>query len=730
MNLTEKKISPSLEELTKKLKETVKKEGAPFVQRNILAAESFRQTQGEPFRILRVAHATAYIFDKMPVLIRDGELLVGWHPNTHPDENMQNSIRKSVEYLITENYWVSASEGHMSPDYETILKTGLEGIKKNIQKIMSTLNPVDPETPGKIAFYESAGISIDALQNFIQRYATLAKKMADETTDEIWRNQLLDISNVCFSITKEPPHNFQEALQLVWFIFLSVAIENGISHICFGPGRMDQYLYPYYLSDKQSNSFDKKKFEMLVDQFFIKCNEFDKSPTMSAVIMAVGGRKPDGTDATNELSYEFLKVSDRVQMYFPGVDVLWHKDIDDKFMTASVNLLKNGKGQPSFFNSDVIVKGLLRYGIPFSHAVDHIPSTCTETSIMGRSNPWVAWPYINVPMCFLYALFGGKHPITKTQDHPRTDLPHTWQELKKEFFKHLEYEIQQGIANGIKNQLLESWYRPFPLLSCFIQDCIGKGKDISHGGALYNFLQPEAVGVSNVVDGLVAVKTLVEEQKKYTLNDFRKAICADFDGYEDLHGAILRDCPKYGNDTDWINKLFAEVTGGWCSCIEGHKNFYGGPVFPGFLGWTVWIDFGKKTPATPDGRKAGSPLANSLAPCTGVTVKGIPAMMLSASEFDHSRGLGGMTFNIRFTPSVLKTDNGVDKLKGLIEACFDIGIYQTQINLVSSEVLKDAQKHPGEYTDLFIRIGGYLVPFILLPEDAQNEVIARTELDV
>ncbi|MBI3911671.1 MAG: hypothetical protein HY320_12170 [Armatimonadetes bacterium] len=717
------------EKATRQIRETVIREARPFHERTLLAAESFRQTEGEPFRILRVARATAHILGKMPVQIRPGELVVGWHPSTHPDEPMQRAVQEATGYLRAQNYWVSASEGHMAPDYETILKIGLGGVTRRIEELAAALEPTDPETPEKRAFYEAARLSMEAFQGVIRRYADLARRMAAETKDNEWRQALQETAHICDHIATQPPHTLREALQLVWFIFLCVSIEAGVSHHCFGPGRIDQYLYPYYRREQGMGVLDERQLDILIDQFFIKCNEFD-GPSMSALIVVLGGRKPDGSDATNELSYRFLEAADRVRMYFPGIDISWHNDIAPAFMRRAVRLLRNGKGQPAFFNSGVIVKGLVRYGIPFAHAVDHLPSTCTETSIMGRSNPWVAWPYVNIPMCLLYALFDGRHPIRDTQDRPATGVPHTYQELKDAFFQQLEYAAHQAIATGLRDQLLEAWHRPFPLLSCFIQDCLGRGKDISHGGALYNFLQPEAVGISNVVDGLVAIKTLVEEQERYRLDDFRRAIRTDFEGDEDLLHAILRECPKYGNDTGWINQLFSDVAGGWCSAIEGHKNRFGGPVFPGFLGWTVWIGFGRETPATPDGRKAGTPLANSLAPCTGVALKGTPATLLSATELDHSRGLGGITFNVRFAANALAGDEGPDRLKGLIEAGFDLGIYQIQVNVVSVGVMREAQKCPQDYADLFVRIGGYLVPFTLLPADAQNEVIARTELEL
>lgn len=719
----------TLSEATRRLKDIVLTEGSAFDERILLAVESFRTTEGEPHFPIRVARSTEHIFGTMPLLIRDGEILVGWHPNTHANVERKDEWDEALTYWGRLLPGVCASEGHMAPDYETILSSGLWGIGQRIIDLEKECNPTDPSTPPKQVFYRSALISLRAFQQLIHRYEELARVMAEEVGDATWRRELMEVAEVCEHIAEHPARTFREAIQLTWFVFLALCIENGTSHGCFGPGRMDQYLYPYYRREKDLGTLDEEQFHALLDQFFIKCNEFS-GPSMSAVIMGAGGRKSDGSDATNELSFRMLEASDRVQMYFPGIDVLWHSDMDEKFMHEACRLLRNGKGQPSFFNSDVIVKGLERHGVPREHGVDHLPSTCTETSIMGRSNPWVAWPYVNIPMCLLYAMFDGKHPIKGTQDRLATGIPQSYDELRTAFFNQLEIATQDAIARGNREQHVASMYRPFPLLSCFIQDCVGRGKDISSGGALYNFLQPEAVGISNVVDGLVAIKTLVEDTKRYTLDDIRSALAANWEGWEELQKAILRDCPKHGQDVNWVNDLFAAVAGGWCSNIEGHKNYLGGPVFPGFLGWTVWIGFGNETPATPDGRKAGTPLANSLAQCTGVDITGTPGVMLSTCQLDQSRGLGGITFNARFGTNALATTQGAERLKGLIEASFDVGLYQLQINVASVESLRKAQDNPDAYRDLFVRIGGYLVPFTLLPLDAQEEVIARTELEL
>ena len=711
------------------LREDVLADAASYGKRLVLVAESFRETEGEPYRGLRTAHATHRIFERMPLKIRRGELLLGWHPNSHPDEAAAKAIEAARAYLRGQTYWVAASEGHMAPDYETLLRDGLAATLARIAAHRAQLDPFDPATPEKAAFYDSARVSVEALQLLIRRYAALASEMADAADEEWWAAELRASAVLCQRLATEPAQTFREAVQLSWFLFLAVCLEAGESHHCFGPGRPDQYLHPFYVRDREAGILDDVILHALLDQLFIKCNEY-QGRGMSAVILVLGGRKPDGSDATNELSYEFLESCGRVRTYFPGCDISWHRDMDSEFLRRAVALLRNGNGQPSFFNDEAICRGLVNAGIPFEHAVDHLPSTCTETSIAGRTNPWVAHPYVNIPMDLLYALFDGRHPTNDTQDRPATGLPHTYNELRDAFFRHLKATADNAVATVLRHQWHASMYRLFPLLSTFIRDCLGRGKDIARGGCDYTFLQPEAVGVSNVVDGLAAIKVLVEDCQRYTLDDFRAAVRDNFEGHEELLDAIRRDCPKHGNDVEWVNGLFADVAGAWCTHLEAHTSRYGQRVFPGFLGWTVWIHFGEQTPATPDGRLAGLPLANSLANCTGVQVKGFPSLVLSASKFDQSRGLGGITFNVRFGANSLAAEGGVDRLKGMIEAAFDLGTYQVQVDLASSDVLREAQQHPENHDDLLVRIGGYLVPFTLLGQKAQEDIIARTELEL
>ncbi|HUT73951.1 MAG TPA: pyruvate formate lyase family protein [Armatimonadota bacterium] len=718
--------SGRLSEASEHLKQTVLAEAGPFWERDLLAAASFRETEGEPCRQVRVAKATAHILAHMPVRIREGELLAGWHPSTPLTEETKRARTEAVQYLSRHNAFAFGSEGHLAPDYPKILRVGLEGIRREFEERQRAVDPTHPAGAGQQVFYQAAGISLEALQGLIRRYGERALEMAATAADSGWAEGLRHIAEACDYIATAPPRTLREAIQLVWFVWMAIAIENGVGHTCFGPGRMDQYLYPFYLAERTAGTLDEALLQELLDQFFIKTNEFD-GREMSAVIIGVAGRKPDDSDATNELSYLMLETADRVQMYFPGIDIAWHQDLAPDFKRAAVRLLRNGKGQPSVFNDAIIIKGLMRYGVPFEEAVDHLPSTCTETSIAGRCNPWVACPYVSLPLALNRALFGSRPP-EKWEPGAADGLPQTYDEFKHAVHREIASMAKEAVASGLRQQMLESWHRPFPLLSCFIQGCLEGGKDISHGGARYNFLQPEAVGTTNVVDGMAAVQLLVAEQARYRLDDFRQAVRDNWEGHDELRRAVLGECPKHGNDVPWINDLFAEVAGAWCSAIEGRKNYYGGPVFPGFLGWVVWYDQGDAVPATPDGRRKGEPMANSIGPATGVKPKGIPAMMLSLSKFDHSRGLGGMVTNVRLQANALRDEAGVERLVGLIEACMEMGIYHMQFDLASSEKLRDAQAHPDNYSDLFVRIGGYLVPFTLLPPPVQEEVIARADM--
>ncbi len=710
------------------LRELVRVEAMYYAERVLLVAESFRASEGEPWREIRWARATEHLLAHCPIAIRRGERLVGWHPSSHPDEETRARIEEATQYLRSQYYWHGGSEGHMALDNPTILARGLDAILDEIRTRRAGLDLLSPESPEREVFYNTAETSLCAFQAFIERYATLAAELADEETDAAWASELREIAALCGRIAHEPAGSFREALQLAWFCYLGVAMEAGGGHHCFGLGRIDQYLLPYLEADRAAGALEEALVDELLDQAFIKCNEFAGNE-MSAVIVGIGGRKADGADGTNELSARALRASDRVRMYFPGIDIAWHKDMPRAFVRDACALLRNGNGQPSFFHDEAIIRGLVRHGIPYEHAVDHLPSTCTETSIQGRSNPWVAWPYMNLAHALLAALTGGVRPDNGGQLGPETPLPTTWEELLHAVDEQLRATAHRAIEMSLRHQAMEARSRPFPLLSCFIEGCVERGVNISSGGATHNFLQPEAVGVSNVVDGLAALKVLCFDEGRFSVERFREALAANWEGHEDLLTAVSRDCPKYGNDDAWVNDLFTWVTSRWCDHLEPHRNYFGGPILPGFLGWTVWIDFGNDTPATPDGRRAGEPLANSLAPRSGVRLKGTASTLLSASGFEHARGLGGSTYNIRFARPALLEESGPERLQAIVETALgELGLYMLQIEVTGAETMRAAQEDPGSYEDLLVRIGGYLVPFTLLPRHAQEEVIGRAEL--
>lgn len=701
---------------TRALREEVLVEASPYEARALIVAEAFRATEREPWAQKRWAAATAKVLAECPIRIRPGERLVGWHPSTHPDESLQRQIHEAHAYLASEGIYVAASEGHMALDYPRILSEGLDRILARVRATREAVPLVSPGRPHIDVFAEACETSVMALQGFIERYAQLARKEASRTADSEWGDELMRIARDCAHVAHGPAETFRQAIQLMWFALLGVALEASETHHCFGPGRIDQYLLPYLEADRARGILSDAELDDLLDQLLIKCNEFHGRDLMSALIVVIGGRTPAGDDGTNELSYRILRSSDRVRMYFPGIDISWHPGMPEDFVLEACMLLRNGKGQPSFFNDTAIVEGLARHGVPFQHAVDHLPSTCTETSIAGRCNPWVAWPYVNLADSLLHALHEANDDVS-------------WQDLLEATDRQMGAAAEDAVRRGIMDQAVAAIHRPFPLLSCFIEGCIESATDISHGGATYNFLQPEGVGVVTVVDSLAAIKHLVYDQGRWKLAEIRQALADDWEGHGDLLRAVNLEAPRYGNDDPWVNELFARVAGTWCDCIEGKLNYHGGPVLPGFLGWTVWIDYGWQTDATPDGRRAGDPLSSSMAPRSGARLRGVPSMLLSAGQFDNRRGLGGTTYNLRFSSDDLATEGGAERLRALVETALGkVGLYMLQIDITSTSTLRAAQESPDDYRDLFVRVGGYLVPFTYLPPHAQEEVIQRTEL--
>lgn len=711
---------------TARLRERVRREAGPFLERPVLLAEAFRASEGEPWHNVRWAEATAHLLASCRLTILPEERLVGAYPSSTASPDFA-AIDAANDYLYSQNCGLVTPTGHIALDYPGVLAWGLDRVTADVRHKRRTVRLLDPRRPEKLAYYEAADIALTGLRNFIDRHARLATELAETESDPERRSELAEIARICAQVAHGPARTFREALQLSWFCLLATVLELGPSHESVSPGRADQYLWPCYAAEQSAGSLDEALVDDLLDQWLVKLNQFSHGRSRLMTV-CVGGRRPDGVDASNELSFRLLRSSARTRMHMPGLALLWHAELPDELLLEGCRLLGNGNAQPAFFNHDLIIEGLQRHGVPFEHAVDHLPGGCGGTSIAGRSGTWVAEAAVNLPVSLLCAMFGGKDPRSGDVVGQATPVPKGWNALLDALDAQLAHAAHRAVAAGIEVQSLAARLRPLPLLSCFIQGCLQRGIDVSQGGALYNFLEPEAVGLANVVNSLAAIRSLVYDGRRCTLEELRQALSDNWNGHELLRESIRRTAPRFGRDDPQVNGLFAYVAGSWCDHLEGCRNYFGGPVLPGFLGWQAWTELGRETPATPDGRLDCEPFADNLGALCSLDGDEVEQLVLSASGLDLTRILGGIGASIRLPDGALRTPEGPVRLKGKILRAFaELDAFMLEVDLTAAAELRAARHEPDADQPVMIRVGGCAVPFGDLPPDAQDTIIARQE---
>lgn len=676
-----------------------------FDERLVLAGEALRECISEPYPVLRNARVLKHILENMEVRIRPDDLLLGYHPKRRfPEESLQRA-REMLSLLPP----APGMEGHMVIDFTGILMKGLGEIRREAQRRSEKLNPSSPDTPLKRAFYRAVVMCLDSASAFIRRYAELARAEARVACSKAREAELKEWSEVCEKISTEPADSFREAVQLAWFAYLAVCIENGTSHACFCPGRMDRYLLPFYERDIRAGRVSKEEALELICDFYAKTNEFNND---APVVVMLSGEWRKGEDATSELSYLLLEASELVRLVNPSLAVSIHPGTPRQFKEACGRLLRNGRGYPAFYNDEVVVPCLLRHDVKEDDVYEFVPCCCVELTVSGKSNPWVASGYINIPVCLLEALNEGAS---------------SYEKLYEKFKRKLSEAIAGNAEAMNEAQILKSLHRPFPLLSAFVLDCIEKGKDITAGGARYNFIEPEGVGIPNTADSLYNIKKFVFEDGELSLEELCLALERNFDGCEELRLKLFNNPVAYGNDIDEADEIASDIFNFFLEECEKYRTPLGGSYGGGFLCWRMHYVLGSQTPATPDGRKAWLPLADSIGAVQGKARSGPTALVKSATKFDHSRALGGLALNLKFSPSSLESEEGLRKMLTVLDTYFQRGGFQTQINVVQKQTLLEAQNKPEEYRDLVVRVAGYSAYFTHLERELQDEIIARAE---
>ena len=806
--------------------------------RAVLLTESYKKTEGLP-QVKRRALAFAHILKNIPITIRPEELIVGsatkkprgcqvfpeysykwlweefdtvagreadpfyiseetkktlagvypyWEGKTTcelAEAYMAPETLRAIEHnIFTPGNYFYNGIGHLTVDYKKILEKGFDGLILEAAEELEAHSVSEGDYPKRREFLESVIISCRAAADYALRYAELAERTARTERDEKRKSELLKIAENCRRVPKGPANSFMEACQSFWFVQMLLQTESSGHSI--SPGRFDQYMYPYYKNDLDSGVITRAEAQELLDCIWVKLNDLNKVRDAASAEgfagyglfqnLCVGGQTADGLDATNDLSYLCIQASMHTQLPQPSFSARIWNGTPDEFLLKCAELTRTGVGLPAYYNDEVIIPSLMSRGLTLEDARDYNIIGCVEPQKAGKTDGWHDAAFFNMcrplELVFSDGEDNGEQVGIKTGDVTKMA---SFEEFYDAYKKQMEYAMKLLVNadNAIDTAHMERC--PLPFQSSMVEDCIKRGKSIQEGGAVYNFTGPQGFGIANITDALLAVKTLVFDEKKYTLNDFKNALCDNYgrglspeeaeraacgiverlssqgrhvsreqisgivkkliegscdEGLKNKCDKMLEDIealPKYGNDIPEVDLFAREVAHIYTRGLENYKNPRGGRFQAGLYPVSANVPLGHQTGATPDGRLAHTPIADGVGPYSGRDTNGPTAAANSVAKLDHGSASNGTLYNQKFHPSALRGVEGLQKFAAYIRAFFDQKGMHMQFNVVSRETLLDAQKHPENYKSLVVRVAGYSALFTTLSKSLQDDIINRTE---
>jgi pyruvate formate-lyase/glycerol dehydratase family glycyl radical enzyme len=594
----------------------------------------------------------------------------------------------------------------------------------------------DPAKGEKLEELTAMSICCDAIVRFAERHAERARQMA-ETADPRRRDELSQIADVCEWVPRHAPRTFHEALQMYWFVHLGVVIELN-EWDSLNPGRIDQYLFPFYRRDIDEGRLTKEGAKELLECFWIKFSNQPAPPKVGVTeeqsatyndftLINVGGADANGEDAVNELSYLILDVIEEMRLPYTGSCIQLSKANPDRFLLRALEVVRRGFGQPSVFNTDAIHQEFLRAGKSLDDARAGGPSGCVTVSAFGKES-CVLTGYMNWPKILEIALHDGVDPRTGIRLGPETGDPRSFtsfSQLLEAYRTQLRHFVDLKIEGNNRIERLFAEHMPAPFLSVLVEDCIERGEDYNDAGPRYPTTYIQGVGLGTTTDALAAIEEHVFSRGTTTMAELLGGLAADFAGFESLRGRLVHQSPKFGNDDDRADKIARALFDAYFHAVDGRPNTKGGCYRVNLLPTTVHVFFGEMVGATAGGRKAGVPLSDGISPTQGADTHGPTAVIRSVGKLDHVR-TGGTLLNQRFLPDVLRDEAGLKKLGDLVRTYFRMDGHHVQFNVVDSETLRRAQEAPSEHRDLIVRVAGYSDYFNNLDRALQDEIIART----
>ena len=643
---------------------------------------------------------------------------------------------------------LNAGDAHLAVNYERLLAEGLKGYEERTKAFKDALDFTDPESVDKNEFYKAVLIVIEAVHHFALRYSRLAEELAGKEKDPKRKAELEEMSRICSKVPYEPASSFKEAVQSVWFIQLILHIESNGHSLSYG--RFDQYMYPYYKKEIQDGTMTEEEAGEILTCLWIKTLTINKIRSQAHTLssagspmyqnVTIGGQTPDKKDAVNELSFAVLKSVAQTRLTQPNLTVRYHQNINKQFFDECIEVMKLGFGMPALNNDEIIIPSFINWGVKEEDAYNYSAIGCVETAVPGK---WgyrcTGMSYINFPRVLLCAMNNGVDLTSGkrfTKGYGYFKDMDSYEDLLAAWDKTVREMTRYSVI--VENVIDKASERDVPdiLCSALTDDCIGRGKTIKEGGAVYDFISGLQVGIANMADSLAAIKQLVYEEKKITKEQLWNAILDDFQSPENqkIQEMLVNDVPKYGNDNDDVDLLVLEAYDSYLDEIKKYPNtrYQRGPIggirYGGTSSISANVGQGMGTKATPDGRNAFEPLAEGCSPAHNADKNGPTAVFKTVSKLPTEKITGGVLLNQKMTPQMLSTEENKQKLEMLIRTFFNrLHGYHVQYNIVSKETLLDAQVHPEDHKDLIVRVAGYSAFFNVLSKKTQDDIIERTE---
>lgn len=626
------------------------------------------------------------------------------------------------------------AQGHICPDSALWLKMGPLGLMNQAQEKLKTCEESQKE------FYECVVLVMQGACTFMKRYHDMIMENIDEF-EEPYQQSLRTVANNCLNLTKRPPETFHEAVQSLWFLFVLLHMESNASS--FSPGRMDQYLYPYYQKDIESGKISMEDALDILECLWLKFNQIVYLRNQNSAKyfagfpigfnIAIGGEDENGNDTYNELSLLCLQCQYDLGLPQPNLSVRLNRNSSHELMQKAIEVVSKGSGMPQFFNDEAIVHALMELGIEKKDALNYAIVGCVELTTHGNNLGWSDAAMFNLNKALELTLNHGKCLLTDEQiglDLGGLDTYQTFEDLEKAFQQQIDYFIDKMMQCEVIVEKAHQDCLPTAFLSSVIDDCLENGLDVTKGGAKYNLSGIQMIQIANLADSLAAMKQLVYNDQIIDAKELLAALQSDFKGYEIIQTMLLNKVPKYGNDVEWVDCLGAKWAEYFRSRMKDYTNYRGGPYHTGMYTVSAHVPMGENVGASPDGRNALTPLADGgMSPVYGRDLKGPTAVLKSVSRLNNSLTTNGGLLNMKFLPEFFETKNGMNKFENFLRAFVDLKVPHIQFNVVRREDLEDAQIRPQLHKSLTIRVAGYTAYFVELAHKLQDEIIERTTYD-